>query len=328
MNSLSQARDLFPSGGAVSYGGGLAIGLDVGGTKIAGGLVDLDAGKVLARRTIPTNPQRGGGAVLTDVIALGEELKAAAEAGGGTVRCIGVGVAELVDREGRVRSSNLIAWEGLPVQEWLSGIAPAVVESDVRAAALAEARYGAGRDFGLFVYVTVGTGISSCLVQDGRPFKGARGNALVMASSPLSVPCDACCAVTRHVLEEYASGPAIVARYRERSGLPVERAEEVMAAVAAGDRVADEVAGSAGEALGSSVGFLVNVLDPEAVIVGGGLGLAGGLYWECFVRSTRAHVWSEETRDLPIVPAGLGTDAGLIGAAVAAADAARGGNAG
>ncbi|MEA2515309.1 MAG: glucokinase, partial [Thermomicrobiales bacterium] len=58
------------------------------------------------------------------------------------------------------------------------------------------------------------------------------------------------------------------------------------------------------------------------------LGLAGGLYWECFVRSTRAHVWSEETRDLPIVPAGLGTDAGLIGAAVAAADAARGGNAG
>jgi glucokinase len=95
----------------------------------------------------------------------------------------------------------------------------------------------------------------------------------------------------------------------------------VLAAGEAGDEVAAEIVRSAAEALGSSVGFLVNVLDPELVIVGGGLGLAGGPFWEALVRSTRKHVWSDETRTLPIVPAALGPEAGLIGAAVAAADA-------
>jgi glucokinase len=66
------------------------------------------------------------------------------------------------------------------------------------------------------------------------------------------------------------------------------------------------------------VGFLVNVLDPEAVVVGGGLGLAGGIYWSAFERATREHIWSDTARDLPILPAALGPDSGLIGAAAAA----------
>lgn len=78
-----------------------------------------------------------------------------------------------------------------------------------------------------------------------------------------------------------------------------------------------EVVRSAGHALGVSVAFLVNTLDPEAVIVGGGLGLAGGLYWSSFVDSTRDHVWAETTRSLPILTANLGPDAGFIGAAAA-----------
>jgi glucokinase len=294
-----------------------AIGIDVGGTKIAGGLVCLDTGEVQEKRVIPTNPERGGEAVLADVVALSEDLKATAETRGDRVRGLGVGVAELVDPEGRVRSANLIAWEGLPVRERLARIAPAVVESDVRAAALAEARYGAGRAYRLFAYVTVGTGISSCLVQDGRPFAGARGNALVLASGPLSVPCDGG-GWARFVLEAYASGPAIAARYGRRTGRRVERAEEVLAAAGAGDEEAAAIVRSAGEALGSGVGFLVNVLDPEAVIVGGGLGLAGGLYWVSFVRATRAHVWNDATRGLPILMVALGADAGLVGAAVLA----------
>ena len=297
---------------------GWGLGLDVGGTKIAGGVVELAGGRVLVRRVVPTEPGRGGEAVLADALALAGDLVAEARALGGTVAAVGVGVAELVDAKGNVRSAHLLGWRDLPVRDRFSRIAPAVVEADVRAAALAEARYGAGRDFRVFAYVTVGTGISSCLVLDGRPFAGARGNALVLASGPLSCTCPRCGARLREVLEDDASGPAIAARYGRRASREVARAEEVMAAVAAGDEVAVAVVRSAGEALGNRVGFLVNVLDPGAVVVGGGLGLAGGLYWDSFVASTREHIWSDATRALPILPAALGADSGIVGAARAA----------
>jgi glucokinase len=163
----------------------------------------------------------------------------------------------------------------------------------------------------------VGTGISSCLVLAGRPFAGARGNALILASSPWSTICPACGTEAGLVLEEFASGPALVTRYNRQSAQPAARAEEVLARVESGDLIAAEVVRSAGAALGNSVGFLINVLDPEAVVVGGGLGLAGGLYWESFENSARDHIWADATRRLPIVPAQLGVDAGLIGAAAA-----------
>jgi glucokinase len=258
--------------------------------------------------------------VLEDAVQVAAELAAEAGGAGLPIAGIGVGVAELVDLEGRVTSGQAIAWAGLPVQERLAQLAPAVVDSDVRTAALAEAVYGAGRPYRSLVYVTVGTGISCCLVVDGRPFPGARGNALVMSSGPWTAACSRCGATTETVLEEFASGPALVARYNAAGAGRAERGEDVLAAVAAGDPAAIEVVATAGEALGNSVGLVVNVLDPGAVIVGGGLGLAGGLYWSRFVASARRHIWAEATRDLPIEPAALGPDAGLIGAAARAAN--------
>jgi glucokinase len=93
--------------------------------------------------------------------------------------------------------------------------------------------------------------------------------------------------------------------------------EDVLAAVKAGDSLAIEVVSSAGEMLGVTVGWLVNVLDPEAVIVGGGLGSTEGLYWESFMTATRCHIWSDTNRNIPIIHASLGPDAGFIGAAAA-----------
>src|SRR5206468_8561396 len=103
-------------------------------------------------------------------------------------------------------------WQGVPVRESFARLAPALVEADVRAAALAEALFGAGQPFRLFVYVTVGTGISCCLVQDGRPYAGGHGNALIFASSPLTTTCTQCGTILKPVLEEFASGPAPVRR--------------------------------------------------------------------------------------------------------------------
>src|SRR5262249_42070941 len=121
------------------------------------------------------------------------------------------------------------------------------------------------------------------------------------------------------VLEDIASGPALARRYRQVRGGEAVPCENVLEAARLGDAQAARLVQEAGEALGCSVGFLVNILDPEAVVIGGGLGLAGGLYWESFLDSVRRHIWAEATRGVPIVPAALGMDAGLIGSAAAAA---------
>lgn len=292
------------------------MGIDAGGTKIAGGVVDLRTGEIGLKRIVPTVPERGA-AALEDALALADWLKAEGEARGMSPTRIGLGVPELVDQAGRITSSDVIHWRDLPVQERFDAILPTIIESDVRAAALAEAHAGAGRPYSLFAYVTVGTGISSTIIIDGQALTGARGNAIALASGHLTLPASTCDNAIRQVLEEYSSGPGLVRRYREKTGARVSRAEEVIAAADAGDKIARDVVRSGAASLGNSIGFLVNIIDPEAVIVGGGLGLAGGLYWETMIASTREHIWAAGTRDLPILPAALGTDAGLLGAAAA-----------
>ena len=311
---MSAERELSPA----PEGSYCAIGVDVGGTKIAAGIVTLPDARIHARRIAPTLPQRGGEPVFADVRHLIEELASEARALNLEVRGLGIGVCELVDLAGDVVSANAIAWKGAPIQARLAVFAPTVVEADVRAAALAEARFGAGRLFRTFLYLTVGTGISSCLVIEGKPFAGSRGAAGTIASSPLDSVCEKCGAVEGRTLEDIASGPALVSRYNLNSGGRLSSGEEVTAAAGAGDPAAISVVQLGGEALGRAAGFLVNTLDPEAVIVGGGLGLSGGIYWARFEGAARRQIWSDLNRELPIIPAGLGWDAGLIGAAAAA----------
>jgi glucokinase len=291
------------------------IGIDLGGTKISAGLVSFPSAKILLKETAPTLPARGGEAILADTLALVHKMKNHAEALGGNVAGIGIGIAELVNLNGEITSEYLIKWRSLDVLGTLSQIAPARFESDARAPALAEALFGAGKSFSNFVYLTVGTGISYCLMLDGRAYAGANGHAILVGSGALTSECQECGAIQDQVLEEFAAGPSLVSRYNQRVGARFTAGQEVTAAAAAGDKAAEQIVHSAGAALGNSAGFLVNVLDPQAVIVGGGLGLAGGLYWDSFVSSTRKHIWSDISRDLPIIPAALGADAGLIGAA-------------
>src|SRR5215471_6826546 len=292
-----------------------AIGVDVGGTKIAAGIVSFPSGKILHKETIPTQPARGGKVVLADCISLVQRLKTHADDNSHQVEGIGVGIAELVNLEGEITSEYLIKWRGLPAKEKLSQISPTQFESDARAPALAEALFGAGRSFTNFAYLTIGTGISYCLVLDGQPYAGAHGHAIMVASGALTSECEKCGTLQDQVLEEFAAGPSLVTRYNQRASTPLSTGQAVTAAARAGDPIAQAIVRSAGAALGNSVGFLINVLDPQAVIVGGGLGLADGLYWDSFVASTRKHIWSDVSRNLPILHAELGADAGLIGAA-------------
>ncbi len=288
----------------------LSIAVDVGGTKIAAGLVE-PGGRLLARRSLPTRPERGGAAVLSDCLALVRTL--AAEAGS-AVAGVGVSLCELVDPDGEVASGYTVDWRGLGAAQALGlGERPARLCADVRANALAEARLGSGRPFESFLLISIGTGISSCWVQAGRVHAGAHGNALVLSTGALTVP-DAAGRLYSFVLETYASGPALVERYRAATGQDLERAEAVLGRAEQGDVRAREVVTSAATVLGSAIAWLVNVLDPHAVVLAGGLGAAPGLYRDTLVPALRAHIWADTSRDLPVLPAALGPDGALIGA--------------
>jgi glucokinase len=254
----------------------IALGIDVGGTKIAAARVDVSRGAVLEARRRPTLPARGPDAVLADCRALIHEL------GEGPV---GLAVCELVGPDGRVRSAETVDWRDADLSLFDA------VESDVRAAAVAEARFGAGREQPDFLYVTVGTGVSHCLVVGGRPRLGVRG-AAIGTGAPL--------------VEQWSSGLALA----RRSGHAT--AEEALA-----DPGAAEVVEEGARRLGLVLAALVNALDPGAVIVGGGLGLEAS-YRARAEAALRAAVYDPEARELPVLPAALGAEAPVIGAALAA----------
>jgi len=298
-----------------------AIGIDVGGTKCAVGLVRLADGEVLARRLEPTLPQRGGEAVLSSVLEIAVSLQRESHELACPAAAIGIGVAELVGIDGQILSDATIKWRGTAVNARISAATnlPVTIEADVRAAARAEALYGAGRPFRAFLYITVGTGISACLVVDGTPFVGARGLTGTFASSPGLIPGDAGRLASGPPLEQFAAGPALATRLAAGHAGFSGTALEVLALANSGDVQALDIVNSAGTALGAAIGQLVNVLDPGAVVIGGGLGLAPGPYRVAVDHSMRDHIWSDLHRDLPLLDAAMGTDAGLIGAALAAA---------
>jgi len=292
-----------------------AIGVDVGGTKIAAGLVRFPEAKIYGREIIPTQPERGSDKVLMDVHALILRQYDCASLHQCKPLGVGIGVPELVDLEGRITSATTVDWRHVAAAHFAPR-GPVTIDADIRAAALGEALFGAGNRYRLFLYVNVGTGISCCLVQDGKPFRGTRGNALVLGSGPDVALCAECESMTESVLEDYASGPGIVRRYLALiDDENVKQAKEILANADAHDPVAVRVVTQAATALGNRVGLLSNVLDPEAVIIGGGLGLAGGTYWQFLQDAARSAIWDANTRRLPIINATFGADAGLVGAA-------------
>jgi glucokinase len=152
-------------------------------------------------------------------------------------------------------------------------------------------------------------------VLDGIPFTGARGGAGTLASGPMP-GLAAKRAQTLPGLESFASGPALVTRYNVLGGAAAS-GNEVVEAAHNGDLKAMEIVESAGASMGAVVGSMVNVLDPELVVLGGGLGLADGLYRRTLESAMRRHIWWPEHRDLPLVSAALGADSAIIGAALA-----------
>ncbi len=291
----------------------VAVALDVGGTKVAAGLVSA-GGDVLheQRDRYPLQDRRTGGPGLELTLAAASAMLALAAERGLDVVGIGAGFPEYVDADGGLGSRDVLQWQAQPLVE-LGRIAPGLpctVDSDVRLAALAEARCGAGAGLESFLYVTLGTGISSTFVLRGEPWAGARGEAIALGELAVPGPVDAGWPGT---LEQYASGSGIARRYAQRSGAQVDGADQVLQLAGRGDAAAAEILGAAGTAIGLVLGDLVCVLDPAAVILGGGLGSAGGAV-ERALRAAFAARLSARPGAPPLHVAKLGPRAGLVGA--------------
>ena len=306
----------------------LTIGVDVGGTKVAAGLVDED-GTILRRTRRPTpsaSPDDVEDVIAACVVELAEGTGAGA---------VGIGAAGFVtvDRSTVLLAPNL-AWRDEPLREAVSGRVglPVVVENDANAAAWGEYRFGAGRGESDLVLVTVGTGIGGGIVLGGRLHRGRFGIGGEIGHLQMVPGGRRCGCGQNGCWEQYSSGRALLreareiadvrrehgARLLELGGGRIEGIEaiEVTQAAREGDPAALECFAAVGAALGQGLADLAAVLDPGAFVLGGGVADAGELLLDPTRRSFEARLTGRGSRPVADVRlAALGNDAGLVGAA-------------
>jgi glucokinase len=308
--------------------GALAIGVDAGGTKVEALLVDVNGGGRILDRRLAQTPATDAEATTRTIVALARQLME----GRNDVSAVGVGAAGMVDRGGVMRFAPNVAWREVPLAEMVqSGVGlPTLVDNDANVAAWGEFRFGAGRGCNDMLLVTVGTGIGGGIVAGGKLFRGGHGFAgeighvIVEPNGPL------CGCGNLGCWEQVASGRAIGRLGREAAqehpeSLIVELAGgdasavtglAVTAAAMKGDPVAVGILAEVGRRLGEGIAGLVNILDPDKVVIGGGVIEAGELILEPARRSFVDSVEAPEHRpEVPLVPAMMGNDAGAVGAA-------------
>jgi glucokinase len=312
----------------VSAAPALSIGIDIGGTKVAAGVVD-EAGAILERLQRPT-PSHSPHAVEDAIVSIVEELR-----GRHRVQAVGIGAAGWVDNtQSMVRFSPHLAWREEPLKERLSTRIdlPLIVDNDANAAAWAEYRFGAGAGASVMVCLTLGTGIGGGLVIDGRLFRGTYGMAGEWGHM-ISVPGGHRCECgNRGCWEQYASGNALVREAKELAGTNSPMAyrllemmggdidaitgPSVTAAAVAGEQTAIELLADVGTWLGQGIANLAAALDPDLFVIGGGVSAAGDLLLQparrMFVRTLTGRGFRSEAR---LELAHFRNDAGLIGAA-------------
>lgn len=305
----------------------LTIGVDVGGTKIAAGLVD-QAGQIVAR-VRRESPATDSGAIEDAIAEMVRELSH-----GRSVDGVGVAAAGFVDAQ---RSTVLfaanLAWRNEPLKQELEdriGL-PTVIENDANAAAWGEFRFGGGADVADMLMVTVGTGVGGGIVMSGELQRGASGIAAEIGHMRVMPNGRPCPCGNYGCWEQYASGSALVRETRELAAVDSladslvksagGRADRITGpqitdAAKAGDVFAIERLAELGRWLGEGVASLAAVLDPAVVVVGGGVSAAGDLLLEPVRAHYAANLTGRGHRPmLAVRPAVLGNDAGLIGAA-------------
>ena len=306
----------------------LTVGIDVGGTKIAGGVVDED-GKILAtaRRESPATDTD---AIERNIDDLVRELR-----GDYDIVAVGVGAAGFVDvRRATVVFAPNLAWRDEPLKDDLERLIglPVVIENDANAAAWGEFTFGAGEDVADLMLVTVGTGVGGGIVLNGELHRGAFGVAAEIGHMRVVPDGRICGCGNRGCWEQYASGSALVRDTREQAGQGSLIARSLLdlaggnvdditgplitEAARAGDSFAREQLALLGRWLGEGIASLTAVLDPAVVVIGGGVSEAGDLLLDPVRAHFRGGLTGRHYRpELEIRAALLGNEAGMIGAA-------------
>jgi glucokinase len=314
------------------------IGVDLGGTNIVVGVLPMDGGtgEVLALKVEPTEPQRGAKYVVDKIVLLIEEARAEVVSQFGGTRNdfagIGIGSPGPLNREtGTVINTPNLGWRNFPLRDLVGNAVnlPAVLDNDANCATYGEWWLGAGRNVDTLIGLTLGTGIGGGIVLNGEIFHGVSDAAGEIGHTTIEVNGRRCPCGNYGCLEAYASGPAIAARAVEgiESGaesmladlvngdLSKITAATVYEAVIIGDPYANEVMRETAKFLGAGVGNIINIFNPEMVVIAGGVTKAGDHLFVPLKAEVRRRAFKSALDACQIVAATLPGTAGVIGAA-------------
>lgn len=291
----------------------LAVGIEIGGTKLQAG-IGLRDGRLIAlvRRTV--DPAKGGAGIREQIPSLIEEAIAKAGCTAQDLVGLGVGFGGPVDsKRGRILLSHQIeGWSDFPLRDWIQKKVdvPVVLQNDAKAAALAEATLGAGKGKQRIFYITVGSGVGGGLVIDGVPDVGQGLGAGEIGHTWVPDPDSG----KPDKLEHVASGWSIGKRGSRRLGRELAGAE-VAALAARGDATAKRTVEESAEALAIGIGNVLALLHPERFIVGGGVSLMGDLWWGPLKQAlAERFAFQPYAQSYDVVPSALGEEVVVIGA--------------
>lgn len=298
------------------------LGIDIGGTKIAGGVVSAETGAVLLSARTPTRATEGGAAVLQRSLNLARELLAQAKTQGVSVPTgIGVGAGGQIDPAGGIVLSAtevLPGWAGTRIKETFEQEfhIPTAVDNDVNALAVGESRFGAGQGMSNLIYLALGTGVGGAIIAGGRVYHSATGVSGELGHLMLFPDGLPCTCGGRGCLEQYTCGPALWRRFTELGGKAMEGEGPSLLEQAAANPTgpAARAIADVGYYLGLGLVSLANIFGPDRFIIGGGVASIGYMLLTP-ARRTLAERALPPVRHIPVVTPGLGDDASLIGAA-------------
>ncbi|MEU5306826.1 ROK family protein [Streptomyces noursei] len=306
----------------------LSAALDIGGTKIAGALVDAQ-GRLVVRAARPTPADQDGATVMRAVAEVVRELAAAPD--WARVAAVGIGSAGPVDAAaGTVSPVNIPGWRDFSLVAGvraLVGELPVTLVGDGVAMTAAEHWQGAARGHDNALCMVVSTGVGGGLVLDGRLHPGPSGNAGHIGHISVDLDGDPCPCGARGCVERIASGPNIARRALANGWRPGPDGDASAAAVAAAARAGDAVAlrsfERAGQALAAGIAATATLVEIDIAVIGGGVAGAGDVLFDPLRTALRDYATLSFVSGLTVVPAQMGTDAGVVGAAAAAAQRSR-----